>query len=438
MKKRTILISLVLVLCLLLLAGCGRKKKAPVSPLPAGLPVSPAPAAEAEPTPVPEYNTISSADKAEIRAVREELLSVAEACREVYDGAEKSSALNAVLPDGDYYAMVARIGSLGCAATDSTGRWDMEGAEGLAELCRMIGSGSDCAGTYYVVYPDGQISAYHLSRRLGEWHLITMSLGWKKGEPEIYSQGQFVISDVQYTDKGWLIYNRDTGSFDDNQRSNTTSWVFVRVQPCDSVKKELCRKYVEPIGYFENNLFTTTWSRNNPGPIDFNSLYAYLFGMYHGTEMLSSYNIHSYYTNLPGTDLYMVPRERFEEVVQYYFDISSASLINISDFNSAAGGYFFLGYQSEYYNVTPRTPEPEVTDYWYNADGSLTLRVDAVNKWYGTDRAFTHELTVAEYGDGHFMYLGNTLIDRPENILPENKLCYLLDLEREKTPYKKA
>lgn len=434
--KKKLLPVLCLLLCALALCACGKKKKNTSTPAVPTIPVTPAPTETAEEKKEPEeYNTISTADKAEKKQVREALLNVADACTDIYNSAEKSDALNAVLPDSSYFAMVERIGSLGYAAVDSGERWDMEGSAGILEFCTELYLGQDCSGMYFVVYPDGQISAYRLTRELGQWHLITMSLQWKNGKPEIYSEGQFAIGDVRYTDKGWLLYDRNFSSFDDNQRSNSSSWVFVRVKPCDETKKALCRKYVEPIGYFENNLFTTTWTRGNPAPIDFNSLYAYLFGMYHGTEMLSSYNIHSYYTAVSGTNLYVIPRDRFEEVVQYYFDISSQSLINISDYSSAAGGYFFLGYQTGYYNVTPRTPEPEVTDYWYNADGSLTLRVDAVNKWYGTDKAFTHELTVAEYKDGRIMYLGNTLLESEDNILPENKLSFLLDMERKKTKY---
>ena len=68
--------------------------------------------------------------------------------------------------------------------------------------------------------------------------------------------------------------------------------------------------------------------------------------------------------------------------------------------------------------MTPKTPSPEVTDYWYNSDGSLTLKVDAVYPAYGTDCAFTHELTVMETEDG-FKYLSNYVYNSENNIFPE-------------------
>lgn len=435
--KKQILILIALLLCALSLCACGKKQQASGS---SALPTPPS-AAESTPTPATEekpaeYNTIAAADKSERKRVRQELLDVAEGCAAIYAEADKGSALNVVLSNSSFYAMVEHIGSTGRAAVDSLGTWDMEGSAALLDFCEEIYLGQDCEGTYYTVYPDGQISAFHLARKKGEWHLVTMTAVWdKNSRPSVVSEGQYQISDVKYTDKGWLIYARNFDSFDDNQRSNSNSYVFVRVTPCDSTKRALCRKYIEPIGYFENNLFTTTWNQFDPSPIDFNSLYAYLFAMYHGTETLSSYNVRNYYSAVSGTNLYVVPTASFEEVVQYYFDINSASLRNISDYSRSAGGYFFLGYQNGYYDVTPRTPEPEVVDYWYNSDGSVTMRVDAVNKWYGTDRAFTHEVTVYEYDNGRIKYISNKLYESDENILPENKLSYLLDIERDKTQY---
>lgn len=433
MKKRCLIFALLL-LCALMLCACGKKEQSGTSSALSS--VSAAEAASAKDEQPVEYNTIASADRSERKRLRQELLTVAEGCADIYAGADKGRALNVVLSDSAYYAMVEHIGSMGYAAVDSLGTWDMEGYINLLDFCEEIYLGQDCGGTYYTVYPDGQISAYHLERKNGEWHLVTMTAVWdKNNEPSVVSEGQYQISDVKYTDKGWLIYNRNFDSFDDNQRSNSNSYVFIRVKPYDSTKRALCRKYIEPIGYFENNLFTTTWNQFNPGPIDFNSLYAYLFAMYHGTETLSSHTVRNYYSSVSGTSLYVVPTDDFEEVVKYYFDINSASLKNISDYSRSAGGYFFLGYQNEYYEVTPRTPEPEVVDYWYNSDGSVTMVVDAVNKWYGTDKAFTHEVTVYEYESGRIKYISNTLYESDENILPENKLSYLLDIEREKTPY---
>ena len=121
--------------------------------------------------------------------------------------------------------------------------------------------------------------------------------------------------------------------------------------------------------------------------------------------------------------------------MQAYFNIDPSVLKNISDYSSHLGGYFFLPYSEDSYNTAPRAPQPEVTEYWYNADGTLTMRVDALNEWYGTDRAFSHELTVRPDGAGGFKYVSNTLITDENSILHTCQLSGQRDIERSKTGY---
>lgn len=434
--KRKAIIALLLA-AMTLLSACGSKDKGSSAPA-----QTPPPAEE---TPVyiistpkisEEYNSIDTANQQEKTQVRDELLAVARGCRDIYQQADKGTAINVVLDWATVQAMVTRIGQMGYPAVDAFGKMDMQCPQPILSFGEKINDAENIGVSYFTVYNDGQISVYHVAREKGIWYLIAMSAVWdRQGEPYVLSEGRYAISDVQMTEKGWLIYNRDTGSFDDNQRSNTNAYVFVRVLPYDSFKRGLCQRYVQPIGYFENNLFTTNWSEANMGPIDFNSLYSALFGMYMGTEDLSASNASNYFNTVQDTRLFLVPTGNFEQVVQYYFNIDSAVLKNISDYSYALDGYFFFGYQDGLYNVTPRIPEPEVVDYWYNSDGTLTMRVDAVHKWYGTDRAFTHDLTVRENSNGSFRYVSNVLYLDENSIVPTCRISDLLNSERAKTDY---
>lgn len=436
MKKTQVFLCLAC--AALLLTACGKKDKTDTN-TPADNAVGDA-VITAAPSSTPKisekYNSIDDANKKETREIREELLSVAGSCKDIYEQAEKGNTFNVVLDDAVVQAMVTRIGQQGYSAVDYLGTMDMQCPDPIIYFGSTIASNADTGVSYYMVYNDGQISVYHIARANGIWYLIAMSAIWDdNNEPKILTEGRYAIGNVQYTDKGWLIYNRDTESFDDNQRANTNSYTFVRVLPYDSTKRALAQKYVEPIGYFENNLFTTTWTEANLGVIDFNSLYAYLFGMYHGTASLTTANAADYFSAVSNSKLRLVPTASFENVVQYYFNIDSATLKNISDYSSRLGGYFFLPCSEDSYNTSPRTPVPEVVDYWYNADGTLTLRVDALNQWYGTDKAFSHELTVREGTNGGFAYVSNTLIADETSIIPGCQLSTQLDIERAQTGY---
>ena len=370
-------------------------------------------------------------------ALKVKLGMVCDACRGVYIAADKGTTMNITLSLNDISQMITAIGSAGYCASDSNGNFNMTCSEQLDEFGNAQAQGrDDVRGTYFTVYPDGHISGFTLSRESGKWQLYAASAAWNDDYSiRIYSEGRYAAGNVKYTEKGWLIYTRNTDDYGENLNTESDSYIMVRVLPYDSEKRTLCEKYVEPVGYFENNLFTSSWTEADLGVIDFNSLYAYIFGMYNGTDMLSSYNSRTYYKSVQGTKLYLIPQDIFENNVGVYFNIDKYALRNISDYSSQLGGYFFLGYSYDYYNVTPKTPEPEVVSYTYNSNGTITMIVDAVNKWYGTDRAFRHELTVRPGSGAAFQYVSNTLYESEDNILPAQKLSEMLNVELTNTSY---
>ncbi len=384
-----------------------------------------------------DYNSLSSDQSSTITALEAKLTTACAACRNVYIAADKGETYNVTLSFSDIASMAAAIADAGYAVQDSNAQLNMYGYPALDSFGRSIAAcNDDISAVYFIIYPDGHLSAFMLSRELGRWHLYSMSAAWNDdGTERIYSKGRYAVGEVRYTEKGWLIYSRDTSDFDENQKANTDSYVMIRVLPMDSEAKTLCQRYMEPVGYFENNLFTTNWTEADFSPIDFNSLYAYIFAMYNGTDMLSAYNSMTYYESIQGTKLYLVPQDIFENNVGVYFRIDNSALKNISDYSSTLGGYFFLGYDRDYYNVTPRTPFPEVVDYTYNSNGTITMTVDAVNKWYGTDQAFRHELTVRPGNGAAFQFVSNRLIESEDNILTAQKLSEMLNVERTKTSY---
>lgn len=381
-----------------------------------------------------ENASVSTGTFERLRAI---LTTACEACRETYANAYKGETLNVTLSLSDISSMAAKVASAGYAVQDYNGQLNMQGYENFDAFCRSITVlEEDISEPYFTIYSDGHLSAFLLSRENGRWLLYSMSSAWNAdGSWRIYSEGCYAVADVRYTEKGWLIYRRDITETSEGANDGDDMYVMVRVKPYDSEARTLCERYVKPVGYFENNLFTTNWSEADFGAIDFNSLYAYIFAMYNGTEMLSSYNARKYYKNAGNTKMSIVPADIFENNTGVYFRINGSVLKNISDYSNSLGGYFFLGYDRSYFNVTPKTPFPEVVSYSYNTDGTITMTVDAVNKWYGTDRAFRHELTVRPGNGSGFQYVSNTLLDSPDNIIPQQKLSEMLNVERTKTIY---
>ena len=427
MKKNEVVLLSVLLLILMLgmlgigLFGKGKKQteSAPVS-TPA---VTGENAAESTPAPMPEkeYDTVDEVPDKVMNALKKEAETAMLSTRDTYDSLDKGTALNVVLSQDSVAQIVYTLAENGYSAIDYFRNMDMQNPQPLINFGNAVNAGQDAEAAYYVVHTDGSIHANNLVYNNGVGSVITISVEWRDGNPRIYSAGQFSLSEIKYTEKGWLICNRYTGSFDKDGKLGTNPHTFIRLVPYADDKRALSEHYLGSSAYAENNLFTCTWSSNNFGELDFNCLYPILYGQYYGTEQLISSNINALtgYATVRDTNMHIVPYEQFERVIGHFFDIKDETIRAMADNSSSYGGYFILGAQPGFYtSTTVHLPEPEITDYWYNSDGTLTMKIDAVYPWYGTDCAFTHELTVEETKNG-FIYVSNYVYESADNIFPD-------------------
>ena len=60
--------------------------------------------------------------------------------------------------------------------------------------------------------------------------------------------------------------------------------------------------------------------------------------------------------------------------------------------------------------VTPLVPFPEIVDAEYNADGTITLIVNAVSEKDESGRLFTHKVTIKEKENDGFEYVSNDVL----------------------------
>lgn len=341
--------------------------------------------------------------------------------KELYLTADKGSASNVVLSSETVAQIVGALGANGYSAIDYFCDLNMQNAQALVDFGNTVNAGMDAEACYYVVHSDGSLHANNLSYQNGVASVVTVSAEWDGEKPKVYSTGHFALTKLQLTAKGWLICTRDGAGGGSAWAVNGNAYNFVRLLPYDDVKRQLGEKYLGSTAYAENNLFTCTWSTADYSSLDLNSLFLILYSRYYGTDPLSNDNMKMItgFENVPGTDLHIAPYEQYERVISHYIDLDGDTIRWLSDTSSKYGGCLILGTRREYYNnQTMKLPTPEVTDYWYNSDGSLTLKVDAVFPAYGTDCAFTHELTVMDTEDG-FRYLSNRVYESESNIIPE-------------------
>lgn len=384
---------------------------------------APAESAALSQTPAPVENKTAIPSGSRLNSFEREALAAAQSCTETFRSLDKGGSVNVVLTDQAVGELVQALGAAGYSAVDYFGSANMQNPQPLVELCAQAAAGGEGEAAYYTVYNDGRIIASLLSASGGAAAVSTVSMEWdENNEPRVYSSGQYALAELRCTENSWLVYGRYAESSDgDGEKLSAApdQYTMVRLREYDSTLRQFEARYLSP-GYFENNLFTCSWSSQDYGSMDFNSLYPALHSVYYGTQTLVDSNMSAQtgFKNISGTGLYIVPYSQFEEVMSQYFGIGEERLRRNADNSESYGGYYIVGYNRDYYGVVSPQPEPDIIDYRYNSDGSLTLRINGVYKTYGKDSAFTHELTVMETEDG-FRYLSNSMYQFDQELLPE-------------------
>ena len=97
-----------------------------------------------------------------------------------------------------------------------------------------------------------------------------------------------------------------------------------------------------------------------------------------------------------------------------YFDIDKETLQSVTTYSAGDLTYEYRPrgfYEVEY----PDIPYPEVVSYTENADGTITLIINAVYPNENTSKAYSHETVIRLLDEEHFQYVSNRMISPEEN-----------------------
>lgn len=199
----------------------------------------------------------------------------------------------------------------------------------------------------------------------------------------------------KYTD-GYLFFERyRMGGYDGD-----SAYTALRVGPLDEKLRVLNRKYIKTIGYDSNNLFTTNWDESDMNKINYYDIYEALYKM--------KYGMSSPYSDEGVT--YMIEGKLYEKVFQEYLPVSTDVLQHVNVYDVSRQMYQYRTRGMFDHSVTPLVPFPEVVDAEYNADGTITLIVNAVSEKDESGRLFTHKVTIKEKENDGFEYVSNVVL----------------------------
>lgn len=290
--------------------------------------------------------------------------------------------------------VIESMGSKGYIAVDVENQINMANAENAEMFLSEVAENRDAGCTILQVMYDKSFVRFDFKSG-GNNVMITRRFYVRENNCFVEkNEENYKAYTWKYTD-GYLFFERyRMGGYDGD-----SAYTALRVEPLDEKLRVLNRKYIKTIGYDSNNLFTTNWDESDMNKINYYDIYEALYKM--------KYGMSSPYSDEGVT--YMIEGKLYEKVFQEYL-LSTDVLQHVNVYDVSRQMYQYRTRGMFDHSVTPLVPFPEVVDAEYNADGTITLIVNAVSEKDESGRLFTHKVAIKEKENDGFEYVSNDVL----------------------------
>jgi len=291
--------------------------------------------------------------------------------------------------------IIESMGSKGYIAVDVENQINMANAENAEMFLSEVAENRDAGCTILQVMYDKSFVRFDFKSG-GNNVMITRRFYVRENNCFVEkNEENYKAYTWKYID-GYLFFERyRMGGYDGD-----SAYTALRVEPLDEKLRVLNRKYIKTIGYDSNNLFTTNWDESDMNKINYYDIYEALYKM--------KYGMSSPYSDEGVT--YMIEGKLYEKVFQEYLPVSTDVLQHVNVYDVSRQMYQYRTRGMFDHSVTPLVPFPEVVDAEYNADGTITLIVNAVSEKDESGRLFTHKVAIKEKENDGFEYVSNDVL----------------------------
>lgn len=348
-------------------------------------------------------------DKNERAEAKADCKQVMEAISDIYKQADKGTSWNANLSDEAIGQMQDTVEKAGCPVTTVLPYSNMENYKAAEDFLMACMAGDEGSIIIYTIHKDGGISRNKYTFDGQDMYVLTARTMWNEaGKPEVAHISYNKIKEWEYTDKGWFGYELQVPEPPEVTEIINGSYM-IRVKPMKDTYRKISEKCVLNLGYQGNNLLCSNWDGEHLEDLDYNGMYEYLYEI-------------KYQKKFPAKEYPNgIPKAEFESLIMEYLPVDREQIREGAVFDEEHQAYAWAGLG--YMNYSPTffaTSLPEITHVKENADGTTTLRIDAVCAMVIYDDAvITHELTVHFAEDGSFKYLGNKILKDGVRDIPE-------------------
>ena len=291
--------------------------------------------------------------------------------------------------------VIESMGSKGYIAVDVENQINMANAENAEMFLSEVAENRDAGCTILQVMYDKSFVRFDFKSGGNNVMITRRFYVWENNCFVEKNEENYKAYTWKYTD-GYLFFERYRMVGYDGDSAYTA----LRVEPLDEKLRVLNRKYIKTIGYDSNNLFTTNWDESDMNKINYYDIYEALYKM--------KYGMSSPYSDEGVT--YMIEGKLYEKVFQEYLPVSTDVLQHVNVYDVSRQMYQYRTRGMFDHSVTPLVPFPEVVDAEYNADGTITLIVNAVSEKDESGRLFTHKVTIKEKENDGFEYVSNDVL----------------------------
>lgn len=291
--------------------------------------------------------------------------------------------------------VIESMGSKGYIAVDVENQINMANAKNAEMFLSEVAEDRDAGCTILQVMYDKSFVRFDFKSGGNNVMITRRFYVWDNNSFVEKNEEKYKAYTWKYTD-GYLFFERyRMGGYDGD-----SAYTALRVEPLDEKLRVLNRKYIKTIGYDSNNLFTTNWDESDMNKINYYDIYEALYKM--------KYGMSSPYSDEGVT--YMIEGKLYEKVFQEYLPVSTDVLQHVNVYDVSRQMYQYRTRGMFDHSVTPLVPFPEVVDAEYNADGTITLIVNAVSEKDESGRLFTHKVTIKEKENDGFEYVSNDVL----------------------------
>lgn len=291
--------------------------------------------------------------------------------------------------------VIESMGSKGYIAVDVENQINMANAENAEMFLSEVAEDRDAGCTILQVMYDKSFVRFDFKSGGNNVMITRRFYVWENNCFVEKNEENYKAYTWKYTD-GYLFFERyRMGGYDGD-----SAYTALRVEPLDEKLRVLNRKYIKTIGYDSNNLFTTNWDESDMNKINYYDIYEALYKM--------KYGMSSPYSDEGVT--YMIEGKLYEKVFQEYLPVSTDVLQHVNVYDVSRQMYQYRTRGMFDHSVTPLVPFSEVVDAEYNADGTITLIVNAVSEKDESGRLFTHKVTIKEKENDGFEYVSNDVL----------------------------